>query len=133
APQYRMANAASLSKVLGTFQTVFSLMYEAIRTGQPKLDKRPSTDAEGKTELLIAYTFPGSLGVVFALPNARLHFYPPEVPTYLDEAMNALFRLAKADASEDIAVAARTFGLGPINAVYDWAKGHAQHQLNANI
>jgi hypothetical protein len=133
APQFQMANAATLSKVLGTFQTVFSLMYEAVRTGQPKSDKRPSGDAEGKTELLVAYTFSGSLGVVFALPNPRLHFYGPDVPTYLDEAMNALFRLAKANESAEIAVAARTFGLGPINAVYDWAKGHAQHHINANI
>jgi len=74
APQFQMANAAALSKVLGTFQTVFSLMYEAIRTGQPKPDKRPSGDTESKTELLVAYTFSGSLGVVFALPNPRLHF-----------------------------------------------------------
>jgi len=133
APHDRMASAASVSKVLGTFQNLFSLMYEAIRTGEPKFGKRPSTDAENKTELRVAYTFPGSLGVVFALPNARLHFYPPEVTTYLDDAMNAVFRLAKADASEDIAIAARTFGLGPINAIYDWAKSHAQHELNVNI
>ena len=133
APQFKMANAAALSKVLGTFQTVFSLMYEAVRSGEPKLNKRPSEEAESKTELLVAYTFPGSLGVVFALPNPRLHFYPPDVPTYLDEAMNALFRLAKSGQSEDIAQAARTFGLGPINAVYDWAKGHAHYHLNANI
>jgi hypothetical protein len=132
-PEYQMANAAAISKVLGTFQTVFSLMYEAVRTGQPKADKRPSGDAEGRTELLFAYTFPGSLGVVFALPNARLPIYGPDVPTYLDEAMNALFRLAKADETEEIAVAARTFGLGPISAMHDWAKGHAQHRLNANI
>ncbi len=133
AAQDQTANATALSKVLGTFQTVFSLMYEAVRTGQPKSGKKPSGDAEFRTELIVAYTFPGSLGVVFALPNPRLHFYPPDVPTYLDEAMNALFRLAKAGESEDIAVAARTFGLGPINAVYDWAKGHAQFQLNATI
>jgi hypothetical protein len=132
-PQYQMANAAALAKVLGTFQVVFSLMYEAIRTGQPKADKRPSGYADSKTELLVAYTFPGSLGVVFALPNPRLHFYGPDVQTYLDEAMNALFVLAKSNESEKIAAAARTFGLGPINAVYDWAKGHAQHHLNANI
>ncbi len=133
APQDQMANASALSKVLGTFQNVFSLIYEAIQTGQPKPDKRPSGAAEGKTELKVAYTFPGSLGVVFALPNPRLHFYGPDVQTYLDEAMKALFRLAKANESADIAVAARTFGLGPINAVYDWAKGHAQFHINANI
>jgi hypothetical protein len=108
-------------------------MYEAVKTGQPKPNKRPSVDAESNTELLVAYTFPGSLGVVFALPNPRLHFYPADISTYLDEAVNALFRLAKAGQSEDVAIAARTFGLGPINAVYDWAKGHAQHHLNARI
>ncbi|MBV9155278.1 MAG: hypothetical protein JO097_03395, partial [Acidobacteriaceae bacterium] len=132
APHEKMANAAALSKVLGTFQTVFSLMYDAIRSGEPKPTKKPSEEAESKTELLVAYTFPGSLGVVFAVPNPRLHFYPPDVPTFLDEAMGAVFRLAKAAESE-IAVAARTFGLGPINAIYDWAKGHANHELNANI
>jgi hypothetical protein len=132
APQDQLANAAALSKVLATFQNVFTLMYEAIKTGSPKPDRRPSNDSEDRTELLVAYTFPGSLGLVFALPNPRLHFYG-DVPTYLDETMNALFRLAKADDSNQIAIAASTFGLGPINAMYDWAKGHAHYHLNANI
>lgn len=131
-PQDQFANAAALSKVLGTFQTVFTLMYEAIKTGSPKVNRRPSNEAEDKTGLLVAYTFSGSLGIVFALPNPRLHFYG-DVPTYLDEAINALFRLAKASDSDQIAAAANTYGLGPINAMYDWAKGHAQYHINANI
>ncbi len=132
APQDQFANAAALSKVLGTFQTVFTLMYEAIKSGNPKPNRRPSSEAEDKTGLLVAYTFSGSLGIVFALPNPRLHFYG-NVPTYLDEAINALFRLAKASDPDQIATAANTYGLGPINAMYDWAKGHAQYHINANI
>jgi hypothetical protein len=131
-PHDQFANAAALSKVLGTFQTVFTLMYEAIKTGSPKVGRRPSNEAEDKTGLLVAYTFSGSLGIVFALPNPRLHFYG-NVPTYLDEAINALFRLAKASDPDQIAAAANTYGLGPINAMYDWAKGHAQYHINANI
>jgi hypothetical protein len=132
APHDQFANAAALSKVLGTFQTVFTLMYEAIKTGSPKTNRRPSNEAEDKTGLLVAYTFSGSLGIVFALPNPRLHFYG-NVPTYLDEAINALFRLAKASDPDQIAAAANTYGLGPINAMYDWAKGHAQYHINASI
>src|SRR5882762_2412065 len=54
APQNQLATALALSKVLETFQTVFSLIYEAIKTGLPKPDRKPSDEAESKTELLVA-------------------------------------------------------------------------------
>lgn len=119
----------AMSTALATFQNMFSVVYDAIRGG-PKERATVSRDVEQATSFTFGYTFPGSLGVVFSLPNSRLL---PSMESGLDEAFNAIEELAHAQEPEAISKLAKTLGPAPIRATYRWAKDHADHKLGADI
>ena len=118
----------AFSQALGHFQTLFSLVYDALKNG-PKERARLSQESVKETALGFGYTFSGSIGMVMTLSNERLLIGD----TNLDEAINIIFRMAKmADASE-IKPLVNKIGRPPIRAIYDWAKVHAAHDLGADI
>ena len=122
--------ARAFSSAIGAFQSAFSLAYDAIRNG-PKDRRNLSADVAYKTELRLAYTYPGSFGVVFTIPNSRLML---DMPTYLDEAARTVFSVAVAKSNTEIVSGvARQVGRAPIAAIYDWAKGNAQNNSGAVI
>ncbi len=92
---YRVLNeiptAKALSKAIWGFQEAFALAYDALRNG-PKARRNISADAMQRTELRVAYSYPGSFGVVFTIPNQRMLF---DVPTYLEEAAAMVFSVAQ--------------------------------------
>ncbi len=131
---YRMLKdyptAKSFAKAIGGFQDAFALAYDALRNG-PKARRNISSDAGHKTELRLAYSYPGSFGVVFTIPNERLLF---DIPTRLEEAAATVFAVAKSkDDTESILRIARQVGRGPIIGIYDWAKSNAQSDTGAAI
>lgn len=122
--------AKAFSRAIGNFQEAFSLAYDGLRNG-PKPRRNISVDAGYKTELRLAYAFPGSFGVVFTIPNSRLML---DMPTYLDDAVEAVFSIAKSkDDTSIVSKAAKLLGRAPIAAIYDWAKGNAQGNVGASI
>ena len=119
---------AALSEALGEFQTLFSLVYDALKNG-PKERSRLSQDIVNETSLGFGYAFSGSVGMVMTLPNERLLLGE----TRLDESMNLVFQMAKASSASEIAKFVAKIGRAPVKAIYDWAKAHADHELGADI
>src|SRR5437868_2883099 len=61
----------ALSRALGSFQDAFSLVYESLRSG-PMIRRYIPRDALQATDLHVAYTFPGSFGVMLTIPRQAL-------------------------------------------------------------
>lgn len=123
--------AKALSGAIGAFQDALSLAYDGLRSG-PKTRRRVSASAMQETELRVAYSYPGSFGVVFTVPNERLLL--PEMQSYLDRAAEAVLSVGKA--AENAAIvskAVKEIGRAPIVAIHDWAKTSAHYQVGAAI
>lgn len=132
--RYRVLNevptAKALARAILGFQDAFALAYDALRHG-PKARRNLSSEAAHKTELRVAYSYPGSFGVVFTIPNENLLF---DLPTQLEEAVATVFALAKSkDDSGVVLNIAKRVGRGPIVSLYDWAKANAQNDAGAAI
>ena len=119
---------AALSKALGCFQTLFSLVYDALKNG-PKKRSRLSKEIVSETSLGFGYVFSGSVGMVMTLPKERLL----SNETRFDESMNLIFQMAKAASADDMAAFVAQIGRPPVKAIYDWAKVHEDHDLGADI
>lgn len=120
---------SALSAILADFQKLFSLTYAAVRRKQPFPRGRISSDVTAQTSFGFAYSFSGSLGFVLTLPNDQSTLFD----TDLDEAMRAVFSMAKAPKPEEIVEYARQLGPAPVRALYRWANHHADHGMGADI
>jgi hypothetical protein len=132
---YRMLEdrpaARALSGAIGAFQDALSLVYESIRSG-PRSRRRLSPDTLHDTELRVAYSYPGSFGVVFTVPNERLLL--PEFQSNLDRAAETVLAVGKAaDNAAIVSKTAREIGRAPIVAIHEWAKTSAHYQAGAAI
>lgn len=117
-----------LTSVLGDFQSLFSIAYDALRSG-PKRRAKFSQEVTTATSFGFGYTFAGSLGVVLTLPNER----PLFGETQLDESMQAVFSMAKAQNPDEVVSFARRFGVASVRAAFQWARDHVQFGLGADI
>jgi hypothetical protein len=120
---------SALSKALLDFQSVFSLIYSAIRRG-PRARAVLGAELTRETSFNFGYTFAGSVGVVFTLPAQERS---DEEQNLLDRTIETVFGLAKAQNPEQVAEFARELGRPPIKATYTWAKDHAFYGLGASV
>ncbi len=85
--------AKSFASSVGTFQDALTVAYDALRNG-PKLRRTTNPLATADTELRVAYSYPGSFGVVFTVSNER--FLLPEIQSYFDRATETVVNIGKA-------------------------------------
>jgi hypothetical protein len=124
-------SAKTLARSVSGFQDAFSLIYEAKRMG-PKQRRVFNPDMAKITELKAAYTYPGSFGIVFTIPNERLLI--PDIQTSLEDAAAQVMEIAKAGRdTKIIADAVKEVGKAPIVAIYEWAKNNATNNAGAAI
>jgi hypothetical protein len=124
-------SAKALSSSVGTFQNAISVAYDALLNG-PKIRRTLSSLVSAETSLQVAYSYPGSFGVVFTVPNQR--FLIPELPSHLERALGTVIGLGKAHGNkESISQAERQYGKATIAAVYDWAKANSTNRVGTAI
>jgi len=124
-------SARTLAKSVMGFQDAFSLTYEARKTG-PKQRRVFNPEMLRSTELHAAYTYPGSFGIVFTIPNERLLM--PDYKTSLESAAKEVMAIAKAGTNKSvISEAVKNIGKAPIVAIYEWAKSNAANNAGAAI
>lgn len=124
--------AKALSSSVGTFQEAITVAYDAIRSGSPKNRRSYSPIVATEAALQVAYSYPGSFGVVFTIPTPRMLI--PEIPSQLDQAMKAVLGLGKAyDDRRIISDVEHTLGKATVRAVYSWAKANAQNRTGTDI
>ena len=125
---YDRLTLRTLTKALEDFQVLFTNVYAAIRQGaRRRLTSSPEiTEA---TSFEFEYSFPGSAGFVFALPNERLLTNE----TDLDKTMKIIFEIVETESPDEILNYAHELGVAPIRAMYKWVENHAESGLGADI
>jgi len=121
-------SVSSLSKTLGDFQNLFTLLYDSIKNG-PKHKAQSSAETAQESSFEFGYTYAGSLGFVFMMPNERLLIGESN----LDLAMTTMFEIAKSKDSESISAFARKLGPAPIRLIYKWANDSLLSGFNVDI
>lgn len=122
-----VATVAGLTAVLGTFQKIFTTVYNALENGVKKTTK-VSAEAVRATSFGFAYTFPGSVGVMMTLPNDRLLF-----ESKLDDAMKKTFELITAKAPEHVQELTEVVGLPAVRLAHEWAAENVKAGFGADI
>ena len=119
----------ALTSTLADFQDALTLIYDAIKTGQRKERASWGADIGQETALNFGYSFAGSLGFVFTLPNERMLL----VESTMDMAFRQLFEMVQTDSSDQLARHAKKLGVAPIRKLYKWATDHLESGLSVDI
>lgn len=118
-----------LCAALSDFQTLYSVVYDAIKSGPKKQSRKLPPDVVDESSFFFGYTFSGSVGVVLMFDNEKRELFESS----LDDAMQAVFELASARSSADILERGRRLGVSAVRAVHKWASAHAASALGADI
>jgi hypothetical protein len=118
-----------ITNVWGTFQRLFTTVYDVVVSGAPKQIEKFSETILEKTKFGFGYTFPGSIGVVMTVdPGDGL------VPdTALDTAMKNVFDIISVRRPEDVIEVNRRFGLAAVRIAREWAAENARAGFGANV
>jgi hypothetical protein len=127
-PEQRRIKLAGLAGVLGGYQSLVSVFYDALKTG-PKAKATVRAEVAEQTAFDFGYAFAGSAGFVFTVPNDRRLFDD----STLDESIRLIDQIAKTERPEDILTHARRIGPGPFRVMYRWAEDHVKAALSADI
>jgi hypothetical protein len=122
------ASISGLTAVLGTFQKIFTTVYDALERGEKKKAAKNTEKAIADTTLGFAYSFPGSVGVMMTLANDR-HLFGAK----LDEAMEKTFDLIRAKEPQEIQLLTDQVGLPSVRLVHQWAEENVKAGFGANI
>ncbi len=119
---------AVVGETLKAFQSWLTVVFDAIKSG-PKLRSRPAAEIVQQTTLDFAYTFAGSLGVVFTVPSERDLFHNSE----LDRSVDGMFQMLRVHTSDELVQFARAYGVSAVRRMYDWANNHSNYAVSVDI
>jgi hypothetical protein len=118
-----------LATVLGDFQSLISIVYDAVKSGCQRLRVRISPEIAKLTELGFGYTFPGSVGVVLTMPRELLLFGEGE----LDESIKLISDMARLKEPPEVLEFSKRLGPASIRALYKWSGDHENAGLGVDI
>lgn len=118
-----------IATALSDFQDMFSVFFDATRSGVPKITAHIGAESAAMSTLNFAYTFPGSIGIALtASKNSELF-----VGDTFEKTIGKIQDVAKAQTPEQILRHARKLGPAPIRSFYKWAKGQLKFELGTEI
>ncbi len=127
-PETGGVKVSGLASVIGHFQTLVSLVCEALTSG-PRMTSKLGAEALAKTAFDFGYSFAGSVGFALTIPNSRLM----GVESKLDETFALIAVISKASKPEDIKEHAKKIGRAPMRLIYQWAKDHVHNHFSAEF
>ena len=119
----------SLANALLYFQTLYSLVVDALVSNKPKTRSQISAESLEKSTFEFGYSFSGSIGFAMSLPNDRLL----NGESFLDRAIATTFDLLKANRSDQIAALSKRLGSAVIKEAYRWAETLSVSGIGAEI
>jgi hypothetical protein len=122
------ATISAMTNVLGTFQKIFTTVYDAVCYG-PKMTSKTSARTLAETSFGFAYSFPGSIGIMMTLPNERLL----TEETNLDMAIQKTFELIEAHDEGKVQELTDAVGLPAVRLTHQWAAENSKAGFGANI
>jgi hypothetical protein len=107
---------SSVSRSLLEYQELFSQIHDANTKG-PKSNLVYGKDVALESELQIAYTYSGSLGVVLLAPSDRGFFEGK-----LDQSINDLFEVMEVNSRNGVREIAQRLGNAVVKRMHDWSR-----------
>lgn len=117
-----------IGKAMVNFQSWLSVVYDAVKRGQPKETMALSNDVLNETMLDFAYSFPGSVGVVLTIPSRDTI-----LGEHFEETIDVIAQMSKSHTANDLKKYSRKLGVAPIKAMYRWADELVESDLGADI
>jgi hypothetical protein len=127
-PQAVTPSVLSISKALGDFQSLFTVVYVALREG-PRIRARIRELDVKDSSFGIAYTFSGSFGVVLTIPNERLLL----TGSRLDDSIRKIQELAQSRTPDEVRRISHDLGPAVVRKAYRWAQDHAESGMGADL
>ena len=117
-----------LGATLSHFQHFITILLDAVTTG-PKEKGKVSREVTQKATMDFAYSFTGSLGLVFTVPNERLLL----VDSDLELAVKGFYEMISSETPAQVAEYAHKYGVAAVRKMYAWAEHHAKQSISADI
>lgn len=127
--EHSQPTVAAVAGTIGQFQKLISIVYATIKHG-PLERLRLREDVILETAFEFGYSFAGSVGLVFTLPNERLL---GDIESRLDETFDAVIKMTEADSPEALRAFAHKYGVAPLRALYAWTNEHVTGGIGAGI
>lgn len=118
----------SLGKALVNFQSMFSVVYDAIKFEQPKPTAHLHDGIWDETQFEFSYSYAGSIGIAMTLSSEVDLFGSP-----FDKTIRTLFSMAQVQTSEAMKEYSKSVGVAPVKAMYVWANELAQADFGVDI
>lgn len=118
---------ASVSKSCLSYQYLFSQVHDAVRNGK-KNNAVIGSEALAESSLGVAYTYPGSLGVIL-LAESEPGFFSGS----LDDTISAFFRVIRIRSLEDIRLVSDQLGNAVLKRVKDWSEANSQGGFSVDL
>jgi hypothetical protein len=120
--------AAPSFQAVADFQTLFSVVHSALKSGGRKLKATYDEQVARETSFGFGYAMAGSIEVVLTVENEQLLFGQK-----LDHTADVVFELTQSRTPQEIHDKAAQLGPGPINALYQWARDNTFNGLGAEL
>lgn len=121
--------ASLIFTAMAKFQDVLTATYASVATKKPRTNRRVGKEYTEQTKLDFAFSYSGSSGFVFTMPQERLLVGE----SVLDEAISSVFAMAKATSPDELKAFAGRFGVGVIRELRDWVLAQSDGELGADI
>lgn len=118
----------AVGNALRNFQGWFSTVVDALKTG-PKMKAKVPADIAEQTTLDFGYSFAGSLGMAFTVPNEHQLFGD----TKIEEALRWMEHMVQAKEPAQLVEIAKTCGVASIRKMYAWAETHAKYGASVDV
>jgi hypothetical protein len=120
--------AADFANSIVTYQELLTALYDFVRNG-PRLVARYSEAVKAQSQLNIAYTYPGSIGVLFTVENNRDLFNEGQ----LDRVIDALNQITDISSIDQVKHVARHMGLNVVRSAFRWADRNWQAAYSVEV
>lgn len=119
---------SSVTQSLYEFQQLFSRIFDATITGQPKKRGRISQEIFSQSEFDFAFSYPGSLGVVLTVQGE-----PDFFGDKFEESVRALLQITEVSDDYEIRDLSKKLGGAVVKKAYDWSRVNLQSQFDIGI
>jgi hypothetical protein len=120
--------AAMFAESVVTYQDLFTALYDFVKNGAKSVASY-TKEVRQRSLLNIAYTYPGSIGILLAIPNQRDLFDEGE----LDQIVDAMSQVVELQTIDQVRAVAGHMGLNVVRNLFKWADKNWKSDFSVDI
>ncbi len=121
--------ALHLAQSIANYQNLFTAVYDFAKSGAVRAAAKYAKGLREKTLLNLAYTYPGSMGVLLSIPANRNLFGEGD----LDKVVRALQRITEVNSQGEVKEIAQEMGMNVIKRASDWASQNWEAEYSLDV